>query len=141
VDEVAVALEDAVVAVEDADPVRVVRPTMTKDSRRARLGPGGGLIVFVEDRVDLVVGHVGDVEVVEQFGHPKVVAHTRAVQAIEGVAVAAFDIGEPGFQGREPASERGQGGHVFLLLVGPGRTWFRPSTTRTASPRRSPGRG
>lgn len=79
VDEVAVALEDAVVAVEDADPVRVVRPTMTKDSRRARLGPGGGLIVFVEDRVDLVVGHVGDVEVVEQFGHPKVVAHTRAV--------------------------------------------------------------
>ena len=65
---------------------------------RAQPGPGrsvrlrGSFLVY--GAVDVIVGHVGDIQAVEDFGHPEIGLHAGAVQLVQGVAVAALDLSQ-----------------------------------------------
>lgn len=62
--------------------------------------PTRGLIVL-KDVIDVVVGDVADMQVVENLSEAKFGLDTSPAQVIKGVAVAAFDVGQPRFQCRD----------------------------------------
>ncbi len=58
---------------------------------------------LLEGGVDLVVGRGAHAELLGDPADGQVGAHGVAMQLVEGVAVAALDIGEAGFEGRNAA--------------------------------------